>query len=44
MPSVEDDDDYDRSLEYRQIARWVIITGLILFIVSMLIYVIFFVA
>jgi hypothetical protein len=36
-------DDYDKSLEFRQLARWVIIAGLILFIASILVYVVFFV-
>ena len=37
------EDDYDRSLEYRQLARWIILVGLILFIAAIFVYVLFFV-
>ena len=39
--SLDDVDEYDRSLEYRQIARWILIVGLILFIASIFGYVLF---
>jgi hypothetical protein len=47
MSSIKDEEiteeDYDKSLEYRQITRWVILAGLILFIAAIFIYVLFFV-
>jgi len=43
MPSFNEEEDYDKSLEYRQITRWIIITGLVLFIATIFVYVLFFV-